>query len=82
MEGRLTPTDLQPESDAPDGGRPTFLEYAALGRRVGRRQDGRSALDLQSQVLRGKRFYRLYGDIFRGLDDEPFFKARAQGQLA
>ena len=37
----------------------------------------------QQAILHGaKCFYRLYGDIFRGLDDEPFFKASAQGKLA
>ncbi len=37
----------------------------------------------QQAILHGaKCFYRLYGDIFRALDDEPFFKASAQEQHA
>lgn len=38
--------------------------------------------DQQAIIHGAKRFYRLYGDIFRGLDDEPFFKASVQGKLA
>ena len=52
MESRRTPADLQPESDAVDGGRPTLLEYAALGRCVFGCEDGRTAVGLQSQELR------------------------------
>jgi pyrroloquinoline quinone (PQQ) biosynthesis protein C len=37
--------------------------------------------DQKAIVDGAKRFYRLYGDIFRGLDNEPFFKTNDQEPL-
>ena len=37
--------------------------------------------DQHAIIHAAKCFYRLYGNIFRGLDDEPFFKENVKGLL-